>query len=715
MKFRVVLKTVFLISFFSLALSFTASALTIKSGKSIASNNGEHETKAPKLVIDIVNRVLKPSELTDEQLCLSLKYLDSVPTYYEMKSRGLDCLHISKTPENWSFLSRDEAFRFLKEYQQKYDVIIPKFSLEKSNQKISASAYLKTLKILNPTFSDDIKQSINNFASGDDYTEHFCLDWYPQIAYIANDQSKNLDGTISWKEDTLRDGFVICQGHFSRLVYLALENSEVRSKVKRAIENWIDNGTPHREQDGYASFMYPYLINRIFVAIELLHTEFNWTEDRYRKARQWMKERAYEIFPGDRDENKRFLTLKCELNKKRLKDRKSEVCQNGGIIQAQALLRAGIFARDREMVELAFVAFHRYMSGIREDGSNASDSRRGCTAADYNNWASEFMSDFIYLWSQISEPLWEHSSFGRGTPARAIEYSISLFDNWEKINVHTVEERWEGCGDDKKNQTQEAGTKYKGQYSKLAYSPYLAVYKPSVFIEELAHYRRFFYTSGSGIAYEVNLLASSPELIKSLLKYRKENQIEPNFGGFSDDDNSDGQESDMEAKTPTTLSPAIQKLGLIRDNDGYLIKKDVSTVEFESPSLKDYRPPKKAGWSARYRVKFKTLRDAALKLDRKTIAFWRSSDELTVRFWMEDLFEEYPEAGEDWKLVYEKCGEFVDDNELYDLEIPIKTDWEVLNKQFECVAENVTSPVTVKLIGLLTYAADNIDFVTLKP
>ena len=171
----------------------------------------------------------------------------------------------------------------------------------------------------------------------------------------------------------------------------------------------------------------------------------------------------------------------------------------------------------------------------------------------------------------------------------------------------------------------------------------------------------------------------------------------------------------MEAKTPATLSPAIQKLGLIRDNDGYLIKKDVSTVKFESPSLKDYRPPKKAGWSARYRVKFKTLRDAGLKLDRQTIAFWRSSDELTVRFWMEDLFEEYPEAGEDWKLVYEKCGEFVDDNELYDLEIPIKTDWEELNEQFECVAENVTSPETVKLIGLLTYAADNIDFETLKP
>ena len=82
---------------------------------------------------------------------------------------------------------------------------------------------------------------------------------------------------------------------------------------------------------------------------------------------------------------------------------------------------------------------------------------------------------------------------------------------------------------------------------------------------------------------------------------------------------------------------------------------------------------------------------------------------------MEDLFEENSEARADWKLVYEKCGEFVDDNEFYDLEIPIKTDWEELNEQFECVAENVTSPVTVKLIGLLTYAADNVDFETLKP
>ena len=88
---------------------------------------------------------------------------------------------------------------------------------------------------------------------------------------------------------------------------------------------------------------------------------------------------------------------------------------------------------------------------------------------------------------------------------------------------------------------------------------------------------------------------------------------------------------------------------------------------------------------------------------------------MSVTFWMEDLFEEYSEAREDWKLVFEKCGKIVEDHEFYNLEIPIKRDWEELNEQFECVAENVTSPVTVKLIGLLTYAANNIDFETLKP
>ena len=33
---------------------------------------------------------------------------------------------------------------------------------------------------------------------------------------------------------------------------------------------------------------------------------------------------------------------------------------------------------------------------IREDGSNIGDARRGCLAANYNIWASQFMSDFLY-------------------------------------------------------------------------------------------------------------------------------------------------------------------------------------------------------------------------------------------------------------------------------------------------------------------------------
>ena len=77
-----------------------------------------------------------------------------------------------------------------------------------------------------------------------------------------------------------------------------------------------------------------------------------------------------------------------------------EACQNGGILRAQALLRVAIWNKDPELVEMAYLTFHRYMTGIREDGSNIADSTRGCAAADYNIWASQFMSDFLFHWDR---------------------------------------------------------------------------------------------------------------------------------------------------------------------------------------------------------------------------------------------------------------------------------------------------------------------------
>ena len=71
--------------------------------------------------------------------------------------------------------------------------------------------------------------------------------------------------------------------------------------------------------------------------------------------------------------------------------------------------------------------FTRYMSGIREDGSNITDASRGCTAADYNIWASQFMSDFLYQWDRISDPLWSKSFHNGVTPNQSVEYSFCLF------------------------------------------------------------------------------------------------------------------------------------------------------------------------------------------------------------------------------------------------------------------------------------------------
>ena len=671
---------------FLLFFSSYASALTIKSGETISSAENNTAKGANQLLVDVVTQKRKASELTDEELCETLKSMDLLSTYYEMKDRGLDCLQVDKVSKNWEQRTAEEAFRFLRGYQNNYDVIIPKYSLDGEIETFGNVEQTNAIfKELNPEFQ--------NMFSYIGERENFCLDWYPQVATIYENQTKNLDGSTNWKEGTLSDGFVICQDGFNSLIYTALFDEKTRESIKLALETWIDSDAPHKQDefDG-AFFLYTHLINKMLIAIELLHHDFDWDDAYMSKAKLWATNRVLEMFPGDRKAKYNRLPSKCAIKHKN-NDLKSEVCQNGGILQAQALLRAGIFAKDKELIDMSYIAFHRYMSGIRKDGSNAADSTRGCTAAGYNIWASQFMSDYIYLWSQIGEPLWSHSSFNRGTPSQAVQYSLSLYGNWEKINKYTLDSWWEGCGEDKKRRTQMAGTRYGGEFSKISFAPYFAHSDLERLIEELANYDRTddnLYTKQSGIAYEASIISKNTEIRAAYLKKRKD-------GYFAN------------------IPPAFKKLGVMKNISGGYIKLDSASIELAGPILIDYRPPKKAGWPARYRVKFKTLRDAGLKLDRQTIAFWRSSDELTVRFWMEDLFEEYEDAKEDWKLIYDKCGKFVEDNEFHDLEIPIKSDWRELNEQFECVAENVTSPETVKLIGLLTHAANNIDFETLRP
>ena len=673
-----------------MALSSHASALTFKSGENIVSSENDNTKRPIQLLIDVVTQERKASDLTDEELCESLKFLDTVPTFNEMKKRELDCLQVDKVSDNWKQKTADEAFRFLRGYQNNYDVIIPKYSLEGDIETFgNAKQTYKVFSELNPAFND--------ILSNGDEREEFCLDWYPQVATIYENQSKNLDGSISWKEGSLTDGFVVCQDGFNQIIYKALFDKNINKSVKEALENWIDSDTPHKQDEfGGAFFGYALSINKILIAIEILHHDFNWGDAYMSKAKKWAKNRVLEMFPADRKQKYNRLPIKCEIKHTNY-ERRTEVCQNGGILQAQALLRAGIFAKDKQLIDMSYIAFHRYMSGIRKDGSNAADSLRGCTAAFYNIWASQFMSDYLYLWSQIGQPLWSHSSFNRGTPAQAVEYSLSLVGNWEKINKYTVDSMWEGCGEDKKRRTQEAGTKYGGQFTALSFAPYLAHSDEGRLIDALVNYDRtnkWLFTKQSGIAYEASIILKNPDIRAAYLEARK---------------------VVLFAKMIDSLPPALKKLGIMKQINGQYSKIDPSTIKLASPILKDYRPPNKAGGSERYRIEFQTLRDLDFKLDRKAITFWKSSDELTVRFWMQDLFEENEAVRDDWTLVFGKCGKYVEDNVFYDLELPIKTNWPELNEQFECVAENVTSPEIMKLIGLLTYAANNIDFKSFRP
>ena len=184
-----------------------------------------------------------------------------------------------------------------------------------------------------------------------------------------------------------------------------------------------------------------------------------------------MKNRALELFPADR--TGKGIRTYCPTKILSYKD-KREACKNGGILRAQTLLRIGIWTKEELYIDMAYLAFHRYMSGIREDGSNIGDSSRGCTAADYNIWASQFMSDFLFHWDRIGDAQWDLSVNNSGTPSDAIEYSLSLFENFEKINIYTNDKEWENCLEFKEDKTQEASIRQKEEnyYPRISFAPY---------------------------------------------------------------------------------------------------------------------------------------------------------------------------------------------------------------------------------------------------
>ena len=165
----------------------------------------------------------------------------------------------------------------------------------------------------------------------------------------------------------------------------------------------------------------------------------------------------------------------------------------------------------------------------------------------------------------------------------------------------------------------------------------------------------------------------------------------------------------------TNLPEAIRRLGITKNGNGEFVTRDTSSISMGNPVLKDYRPPSESGKSERFEIKFENIKNTDLSLKRETISIYKRPDEVIIGIWLEDLFEGNQKLESDWKSIYEKCGKIVEDNEYYLLEIPIKSNWDELNDQFECIAENTKSSKIKQLIGLLVYAADKTDLESLRP
>lgn len=658
------------------------------------------KTRPTKLLLDIVRQRRSAETLSDSELCESLKYVDLETTYYEMKSRNLDCLHIAERSKNWQTPKKEEALRFLKQYQKKYQVQIPTYSInEKGLTFPKPDKSLQIYVALNQRF---LSRAAERFQH-----EEFCTEWFPQVATIVENQTKNLDGSIGWSEGTLTGAFVECEQVFGNLAYRALFDSETRRTLQNAIDVWIENDTPTREQQtGLSSFSYTLFVNRIFIIIEMLHSDFDWEHEYYDAVSKWMTTRALELLPGDKEDKWNKLSEKCELQLNR-SGLGVESCQNGGIYQAQALLRAGIFTKDKDLIDAAYLAFHRFMSGVRNDGSIAHDSIRGCTAAFYNVWASQFLSDFLYLWSTIGEPLWEHKSFNRGTPAQAVEYSLALFDNWEKINQYTLDSEWQGCGENMQTRQQQIGEKDNSKRGNLiSFAPYFYTMDQERFVDLMVEsYDRddtFSYVKQSGIAYEAALLADNTAVLQKILA--KKNTALLNALQLQDI---------VKGKSPVRV---LSNLGLGVTIDARYRLLNPELVDVGDIQIVEISRPSWSNTTTKYILKFSHI-DAAQSASAnketiisngKVVIFDEEGypkNKRHIMMSMRDIFNKYPQAEKAWRKVSNVC-QFSEDLRFDEIELPIEQrEW--LDPAVTCIDQNLRNDRLKMLIaGLVKFGGD---------
>jgi hypothetical protein len=353
----------------------------------------------------------------------------------------------------------------------------------------------------------------------------------PQLGSVPPDPSKNLDGTGSWANDTIRDGFVICQDGINRLYLRALSKNErvaTRSiqQFQNVVETWIKNDggnnlpfrpyhSRYNRKAGKAdpNFTYLITISKLMAGAELLQSQFNWTFEEKNQYAAWVKDRILQRLPvgGRIDILKKSI---CDLNVE--KDNMNDACMNAAPFVAQGLLRAAIAGNDQELAELSYLVFKQYSSALRPDGSQAYDSIRDCYAADYTVWASEFLHDYIYLASTAGVDLWgDRFSKKHGSPKENIEYALRVVSDPNIVNEYAQDFGYPDCEENQGQIVQKMFT-----YPKSAFAYYFERFRPERLDDIYLEIRDnlYSYTSASGVNYEVDLVSKRPQLKEHFIK-----------------------------------------------------------------------------------------------------------------------------------------------------------------------------------------------------
>ncbi len=510
-------------------------------------------SKPLDLMQRVITRVQPIGQLSNDELCELHKNIDLIDSFNEVKNRGLSCPSGTERPIKYAGELLNDPIKLLNEFKQKFAIQVPKFNLAETRTFASWDKTKTTYHFLNA----DLQNELNDRSRVIEY----CAEWMPNIGSVPPDPSKNLDGTGSWAENTMRDGFVVCQDHVNKLYLGTLSGDESLAQrrldqFKHIVETWVNYDKAHnfpfrpyhKMHNAVAgradpNFTFLMTISKAMAGVELLNDALGWDEAQWKRYGAWAKDRVLQRLPvGGRSDPLPNGVCLLKVNKSTMND----ACMNAAPFLAHGLLRAAIAAQDQHLAELSYLVFKQYSSAIAPDGSQAYDRIRDCYAADYTIWAAQFLHDYVYLASTLGVDLWtDRFSPKHGSPLQNIEYALRVMDDSNVVNEYAQDFGFPDCIV-KNGQLQQ--NERRDPISTFAYYFYSFDRDRLDDIYQEKRNGLWSYTSTSGVNYEVDIVMNDAALSthfiqnkdrifaqraeKDALKRQKEREALLNARGF---------------------------------------------------------------------------------------------------------------------------------------------------------------------------------------